>query len=196
MEPRRILVLQGHPDPGGAHLGHALADTYAEAARVAGHDLRRVALAGLDVPLLRSADEWHHAALPASLQPAQDAIGWCQHLAIFFPLWMGEMPALLKAFLEQVLRPGFAVDPAAGSPRAQKALAGRSARIVVTMGMPSLAYRVVYRAHSVKALERNILGMCGIAPIRETLIGSVETADAASRARWFRAMQRLGAAAD
>lgn len=193
MSGKRILVLQGHPDPAGGRLGRALADSYVAAAQAAGHEVRRIDIATLDFPLLRSAAEWNHGALPASLRPAQDAIGWCQHLVVFFPLWMGEMPALLKAFLEQVLRPGFAVDPAKGSPQGQKALGGRSARIVVTMGMPALVYRYFFRAHSVKALERNILGMCGIAPIRETLIGQVEDADAKAQSGWFRTMQRLGA---
>ena len=56
----------------------------------------------------------------------------------------------------------------------KKLLGGRSARLVVTMGMPALVYRWYFRAHSIKALERNILGFVGIAPIDETLIGSIE----------------------
>ena len=42
------------------------------------------------------------------MQKAQRAIASAEHIVIFFPLWLGTMPALLKAFLEQVLRPGFA----------------------------------------------------------------------------------------
>ena len=61
------------------------------------------------------------------------------------------------------------------------------------MGMPALVYRYVFRAHSVKALERNILGFVGIAPIRETLVGQVDTLGAAGVARWQRALRRLGA---
>ena len=33
---------------------------------------------------------------------------WAQHLVLMFPLWLGDMPALMKAFLEQVARPGLA----------------------------------------------------------------------------------------
>lgn len=196
MNARRMLVLQGHPDPAGGHLCHALADACAEAAEDAGHTVRRVDIARLDFPLLRSSVEWHTAPLPTALQPAQDAVGWAQHLVIFFPLWMGDMPALLKGFFEQVLRPGFAVPPEGAGPLAAKMLSGRSARVVVTMAMPALAYRVLYRAHSVKALERNLLGMVGIAPIRETLIGSTEGLDDQARARWFAKLRKLGSAAD
>ncbi len=62
------------------------------------------------------------------------------------------------------------------------------------MGMPALVYRYVFRAHSVKALERNILGFVGIAPIHETLIGNVEGLGEDGRAKWFDKLQRLGAA--
>ena len=80
----------------------------------------------------------------------------------------------LKAFLEQIARPGFAFNEASGNPFGVKGLRGRSARVIVTMGMPALVYRWLYRAHSVKSLERNILGFVGISPVNETLIGGVD----------------------
>ncbi|QTN25548.1 NAD(P)H-dependent oxidoreductase [Rhizobacter sp. AJA081-3] len=191
-ENRRILIIQGHPDVTEDHLGHALAHAYAGAATAAGHQVRTATPAQLDFPLLRSQKEWEHGALPLALQKAQDDIAWAQHLLLFFPLWMGDMPALLKGFLEQVARPGFAFRREAGSPFGQKGLAGRSARVVVTMGMPALVYRFYFRAHSVKSLERNILGFVGISPVHETLIGQVDTLDEAGRAKWLATMARLG----
>ena len=38
----RILVIQGHPDPAGGHLCHALAEAYVDAARAAGHQAQVV----------------------------------------------------------------------------------------------------------------------------------------------------------
>ena len=191
-ENRRILIIQGHPDVTEDHLGHALAHAYAGAATAAGHQVRTATPAQLDFPLLRSQKEWEFGPLPQALQKAQDDIAWAQHLLLFFPLWMGDMPALLKGFLEQVARPGFAFRREEGSPFGQKGLAGRSARVVVTMGMPALVYRFYFRAHSVKSLERNILGFVGISPVRETLIGQVDTLDEAARAKWLTTMARLG----
>jgi len=37
------------------------------------------------------------------------------------------------------------------------------------MGMPALAYRLYFRAHSLRSLKRNILGFVGIGPIRTTI---------------------------
>jgi putative NADPH-quinone reductase len=174
---KRILVIQGHPDPCPDHLCHTLAEAYASGARVAGHEVRQTTVAQLDFPLLRSQREWEHESLPPALRQAQDDISWSQHLVIFFPLWLGDMPALFKGFLEQVARPGFAFGGDRSRPMATKLLAGRSARVVVTMAMPAMLYRLYFGAHSIKSLKRNILRFVGIRPVRETLIGMVGRTD-------------------
>jgi putative NADPH-quinone reductase len=195
MAGRRILIVVGHPDPAGGRLVHALVDAYAEGARQAGHAVRRIDVARLDFPLLRTRADWEHGPVPPSLAPAQRDILWAQHLVLAFPLWMGDMPALLKAFIEQVARPGLAGAARADGGMPPKALRGRSARIVVTMGMPALAYRWFFRAHSVKSLERNILGLLGVAPVHATLIGGVAQFAAADVDRWRARLRRLGAEA-
>jgi putative NADPH-quinone reductase len=195
MTAKRILLIDGHPDPIGTHLCSALADAYAEGAEKAGHTVRRVRVATLDFPLLHSQQDWEYGQLPASLKPAQDDIAWAQHLVLFFPLWLGDMPALLKGFLEQVARPGFAFKPKGDNPFDNKGLTGRSARVVCTMGMPALVYRWYFRAHSVKSLERNVLGFVGIAPVNETLIGLVDRLGDEGVRGWCDKLRKLGATA-
>lgn len=195
MAAQRILLIQGHPDVLTHHLCHALEDAYAQGAQAAGHEARRIAVGQLDFPILRSQQAWEHGSLPPSLTQAQADIAWAQHLVLFFPLWLGDMPALLKGFLEQVARPGFAFHADGGNPYAKKGLTGRSARVVVTMGMPALVYRWYFRAHSVKSLERNILGFVGIAPVHETLIGLTGGMKPADAAKWLGKLERLGAGA-
>lgn len=195
MAAQRIVLIQGHPDAVTRHLGHALEDAYAQGAEAAGHEVRRIPVAELDFPLLRSQQAWEEGALPASLVQAQADIAWAQHLVLFFPLWLGDMPALLKGFLEQVARPGFAFKADANNTFGKKGLTGRSARVVVTMGMPALIYRWYFRAHSVKNLERNILGFVGISPVNETLIGLVDKLDDVGVKKWTDKLHKLGAAA-
>jgi putative NADPH-quinone reductase len=103
------------------------------------------------------------------------------------------MPARLKGFFEQVLRPGFAIGEAAPGGTWKKLLKGRSARIVVTMGMPALFYRLYYRSHSVKSLKRNILEFCGFAPVRTSLIGTLEAKAPVARELALVKMRMLGA---
>jgi hypothetical protein len=103
------------------------------------------------------------------------------------------MPALLKGFLEQVARPGFAFAARAAAASARKLLGGRSARVVVTMGMPALVYRWYFMAHSVKALERNVLGFVGIAPVHAHADRAVQDMTDARRARWLAEMNSISA---
>ncbi len=189
--PRRIVVIQGHPDPAPKHLCRALAEAYADAAFRAGHEVKQIDLASLDFPLLRTQNEFERGPVPDALKPVQAAILAAEHIVLVFPLWLGTMPALVKAFLEQVMRPGVAFSyQASGLPL--KKLKGRSARLIVTMGMPVLAYRWWFLAHGLKCLERNILGFVGIHPIRESFFGGVEKASEATRQKWLDEMRSLG----
>jgi putative NADPH-quinone reductase len=192
---RKILVLQGHPDASRRHFCHMLATAYQGGAQQGGHEVRTVEVAALDFPLLRTREEWEAGNTPSSLGEAQQAIQWADHLVLVFPLWLGGMPALLRAFLEQVLRPGFAVARPHGSRWAAGLLGGRSARIIVTMGMPALLYRWYFCAHGLKALERNILSFVGVHPISTSLVGLVEGMDEKRRLRLLDKVGRLGRAA-
>ena len=187
----RIAILQGHPDDATPHFCHALADAYANGAEGAGHEVRRIHAAQLALPLLRNADEFEHGAPSPAVAEAQRTLEWCTHLVVVFPLWLGTMPAALKSFLEQTLRPGFAFENVkCGFPRGR--LKGRSARVVVTMGMPAFAYRFVFGAHGVRGLERSVLKFCGFGPVRRTLVGNVAARDNRGRARMLERVALLG----
>ena len=190
----RITLLQGHPDPSGRHFGHALCDAYAQYANDACHELKTIDVGQLGFPLLRSADDWKDGEPVPAIRAAQEAIAWAEHLVIFFPLWLGDMPALLKGFLEQTLRPGFAIGKAGRSRMPCKLLKGRSARIVVTMGMPAFFYSVYYRGHSVKSLKRNVLEFCGFSPVRTSLVGTVEGSSRRAHELWLAKMGTFGRA--
>lgn len=188
---QRIAIIQGHPDPAGGHLDHALADAYARGAEGAGHEVVRIDVAGLDFPLLRTQADFEHGKPPPGVRAAQETLTAADHWVIVFPLWLGTTPALLKGFLEQVFRPGFAFSGEdEGMPR--RLLKGRSARLVVTMGMPVLLYRTWFRAHGVKFLELSVLRLCGVKPVRTSLFGLVETRGDRVRERWLARMERLG----
>jgi len=189
---KRIAIIQGHPDPRGGHLGHALAQGYAEGGERAGNEIKVIQVAALQFPLVHTKEEWETAVPPEAIGEAQRTIGWADHLVFFYPLWLGSMPAILKGFLEQVFRPQFAIGKQEGGKMGKKLLTGKSARIVVTMGMPALVYRWYFGAHSLKALERNILGFSGVGPIRASVFGLIEARSTATRDRWLAKMRALG----
>ena len=189
---RKVLVINGHPDGSPERLCAALAQAYAEGAREGGHSVETISIADLEIPYLRTQTEFEKGGVPESLKAAADAVMRAEHVVFVFPLWLGTMPAMLKSFLEQVLRPGVAFEYGDKGPKTL--LSGRSARMVVTMGMPAIAYRFFYFSHSLKSLERNILRFVGLGPIRESIVGMVEGA-ADKRRAWLDRMRALGAKA-
>jgi len=189
---KRIAILQGHPDRAEEHLCHELAESYKKGAEAAGHEVKVITVAALNFPILRTRTEWQDGDTPKGLVAAQEAIFWADHVLIVYPLWLGTMPALLKSFFEQVLRPKLNKSGKDNPLDWRKLLKGRSARVVVTMGMPAFFYKWFYRAHGLKMLERNILAFVGIAPIRATLVGLVDMIDEKKFARLQGKMEKLG----
>ncbi len=191
---KQILVINGHPHADGEHLCHTLADSYVQAARGAGHDVRQLAVAKIDFPLLRDPEDFEHGTPPAVIADVQGEVRWAEHLVLVFPLWLGTMPALLKGLLEQVFRPGFAMERRdTGWPR--QLLKGKSARVIITMGMPAFVYRWFYWSHALRNLERNILKFVGMSPVRHTLIGGIGPTGKQAEAKietWIRKIQELG----
>lgn len=189
---RTITLIQGHPDPKGGHFGHALADAYREGAGVAGHEVREIQVATLAFPWLKSPEDFERGEPPSSIREAQETIAAADHLVFVYPLWLGDLPAVLKAFLEQTFRPAFVTDDPKGlSGFGARRLKGTSARLLVTMGMPAPFYRLFYRAHSVRSFKRNILHFCGIRPVAATLVG-MAGGSAKRRERWLHRARALG----
>ena len=189
---RRILVVTAHPDPAPERLCRALAEAYASGAEKGGHQVRRVDIARLEFPLLRTTGEFEKGDVPAALRHASESILWAEHIVFVFPLWLGTMPALLKAFLEQVMRPGIAFRYDEGGTGFTKTLLkGRSARLVVTMAMPPTVYRLWFLGHGIAGLRRSILNFVGIKPVRETLLGTAMSSPE-TRTGWLRRMESLG----
>lgn len=191
MPLKKIMIIDGHPDPHEERFCHVLVNSYALAAAGAGHTVRRATLAGVNVPFLRSEAEWEQESVHADLTEAQEGIRWADHLVVVYPLWLGSMPALLQAFLEQVLRPGFAV-PSSDRNFNGGLLQSKSARIVVTMAMPALLLRVFILAQDLVMPSRNVLHLAGMRPVVATLIGDVGGMDDARRRRWLARIERLG----
>lgn len=174
MNRRRILILDGHPDPDPGRFCHAMSAAYAHGAAEAGHVVHRVNLCELDFPFLATRADWEDGTpCPAVLDLQQELI-WAEHVAIFYPLWLAAMPARLKSLFEQVFRPAFAFGGKTVGPGAGR-LKGRSARIIVTMGMPGIVYRTLFFAHSLRALKGGVLALIGFGPIRDTVFGGIES---------------------
>lgn len=186
----RIAVILGHPVAGSFNA--ALADRYAEAAAQAGHEIRRITVGDLDmIPVNRTG--FGAAEQEPDLIAARETLGWAEHWAIFWPLWLGDQPAVLKGFWERALIPGFAMEKVKGPPFYKPLLGGRSARVVVTMQMPVFVYRLLAGSRATRILRKQILEFIGVKPVRETIFGGVDAASDEKRAGWLARVAELGA---
>ena len=191
----RILIIDGHPDPKGPHFVHELADFYRQGAKEGGHAVRLLRVGELRFPLLTSSKAYLKGKVPASIVAAQKSILWADHLVLLYPLWLGTLPAKLKGFIEQVLRPGFAFEQRGAGQRPARLLKGRSARIVVTRGMPELFEEVDRSPRSIRNVAAEVLEICGVRPVRISVVEGAETLSAAERDKVHYDMRRLGATA-
>ena len=184
----KIFVLVGHARKNT--FCEALAQSYCEGARYGGHSVSCFVTSRMDFePILHEGFE-RVQPLEDDLRAAHDALLAADHIVIVFPLWLGTLPAILKGFLERVLQPELVLSSKAHT--FPKLLKGKSVRIIVTMGMPALIYRIWFRAYALKMLKRNILGFLGAGPIHSKIFGSIERIGPKGRTRLLAQMETLG----
>lgn len=184
----RIAIIVGHARHNT--LCEALGRAYRRGAQAGGHDAALFVTSAMTFdPVLHEGFE-RVQPLEKDLQAAHDTVLAADHLVIIFPLWFGDLPAILKGFLERVLQPEMV--EAAKQRKFVKPLKGKSARIIVTMGMAGFVYRWRYGAHAVKMLKRNILGFVGAGPVRTTVYGNVEGVTGEHREAWIGEVENLG----
>jgi putative NADPH-quinone reductase len=91
-----------------------------------------------------------------------------------------------------VLQPDLLAIQKSGGKASWKVFKGKSARVIMTMGMPGLIYRWYFGAHALKLLKRNILHFIGISPVRSTIYGMIESVGDDRRKAWLREVEALG----
>lgn len=167
---RHILIIDGNPDCSTDRLSSALARAYREGAESPDCMVRQINVGAIDFPILRSASDFASSPGDDAIVQARGAFLLADHVVFIYPLWLGGPPALLKAFLEQVARDQFLLrESKNGFP--EGLMKGRSARVIVTMGMPPLIYRTIFGAHGVKSFTSGILRLAGFSPIRTSYFG-------------------------
>lgn len=185
-----IAIIVGNP-VADSYCG-ALAEAYKQGAESGGHRVEVLALDRMMFDAVLHEGYRREQALEPDLVTARAALQAADHWVLIFPLWCGDMPALMKGFIERVLQPDLLRVHAGGGKVSWKVFKGKSARIIMTMGMPGWFYRFYYGAHALKLVKRNILQFIGIGPVRSTIYGMVETAGDEKRKEWLREIEALG----
>jgi NAD(P)H dehydrogenase (quinone) len=190
----RIVIIVGNPQ----HHSYceALGEAYLRGALEAEHHAELFVLANMQFdPILREGYR-RPQPLEADLAAARAAFLACDHTVLIFPLYCGDMPALMKGFIERMLQPDLLKINKAGDHASWKMFRGKSARVIMTMGMPGWFYRLYYGAHALKLLRRNVLHFIGIKPVRSTIYGMIAAVSDDTRKQWLREVEAMGQQAD
>ena len=105
----RISVILAHPDP--ESFNHAIAQTVVDALKANGykvffHDLYQKKFD----PRLNLEEVAKDAILPAVIRKHCDEIAAASGIVIVHPNWWGQPPAILKGWVDRVIRPGVAYE--------------------------------------------------------------------------------------
>jgi NAD(P)H dehydrogenase (quinone) len=181
-------------------VGNPMRDSYSEALGLAylrgaesgGHEAKLFLLAHMKFDAILREGYRREQPLEPDLVAARQALQASDHLVFVFPLWAGDMPAIMKGFIERVLQPDLLAIQAAGDKANWKIFMGKSARIIMTMGMRGWFYRWYYGAHALKLLRRNVLHLIGVKPVRSTIYGMIEAVGDETRKQWLREVEALG----
>ncbi len=187
---KKIFILLGHTDK--ATLSGAFADRYEEAARGAGHEVRRQNIGEMHFdPILHEGYKIIQQLEP-DLTDFQENVRWSDHVVIVYPIWWSAMPAMLKGLFDRAWLPHFAFNFADHGLTWNKLLKGRTARIITSANSSPWMLYVMYGSTTAH-LALSVLGFAGIS-CRETLFGPSERVSDATKAEWFRVVESLGRA--
>ena len=192
---KRIFILNGHPAP--SSLNRTFAETYARAARAAGHEVRISHLDDMEFDLdYGLAGYGHSKPLEPALEGLLSDIEWSEHVVITAPMWWGSLPAKLKGAIDRAFLPGRTFDtrvPPGKMPKPM--LTGRSARGILTADTPRWLLSLLYASPIIHQLRGHILRFVGITPARFTYFAGASHPKEGKIDKWIGKVKRLGLAA-
>ncbi len=167
------LIIYCHPNP--KSFNHAVLDTFQEALRSAGHEVRVRDLyeLGFD-PVLKGSDlaGFSKGVVAEDVAEEQEHIKRADVITFISPIWWMDLPARAHGYIERVFTPGFAYTYEDGMPKGL--LAGKKAVIISTTGGPRDKYE---EAGVFKSWEQTIdifkFGFCGFKVIEHKYLCAV-----------------------
>jgi len=191
---KKVLIINAHPNK--ESYNEALAQEYYKGCLSSKNEVVMISLRDLQFEYNLSGGFNTKTELENDLKAAQEKITWAQHIVIIHPVWWGTFPAVLKAFFDRVLLPGFAFKYRQNSPLWDKLLANKTAHIIYTSDTPSFIYKWFYGRPSVKILKNRVLGFCGIKTTKVVGIGPIRNSTPEFRQKWLNKIYKLGASVE
>jgi putative NADPH-quinone reductase len=188
-----ISIILAHPNTGS--FNHAIANTAADTIRQNGHQAVLHDLCQEQFPPLFSAAE-----LQANPKLDPPVARHCQEIAvadgiiIVHPNWWGMPPAILKGWIDRVLRPEVAYrfvanDKGEGVPLGM--LKAKSAIVFNTANTPDEREREAFGDPLETLWKKCVFDLCGIKNVRRRTFSVVITSTPEQRAGWLEEVRQI-----
>ena len=183
----RVLTILAHPLPGS--FNHAIANAAVAALEASGHEVvfHDLYAEGFD-PLLSSNEIPKGARIDEALARHCRDLAEAEGIIVVHPNWWGMPPAILKGWVDRVVRPGVAYeflegDSGEGVPRGL--LRARKALVFNTTNTGAKREQEAF-GDPLQTLWKNcIFGLCGVEDFSRKSYGVVVTSTEAERRAWL-----------
>jgi NAD(P)H dehydrogenase (quinone) len=187
-----IIVILAHPDPNS--FNHAIAQIAVDCLKKNGHEVsfHDLYTEGFD-PLLPAGEIPASASLPQAIQNHSTEIKEAGGIIIVHPNWWGQPPAILKGWIDRVIRPGVAYeflegDSGEGVPRGLLK-AGAALVFNTSNTLPEREQQVF--GDPLQTLWQNcVFELCGVLIFHRHTFAPVVTSTEAKRKHWLEEVKR------
>ncbi len=189
----KVLVILGHPDPGS--FNHALARTAVEQLEKNGHTVYFHDLYAEKFDPLLPANEFSSEAV---LPPEIDAHCWelslVDGIVMVHPNWWGQPPAIVKGWVDRVIRPEVAyrfVEGDAGEGIPLGLLKARVAVVLNTSNTPKVRELEMFRDPLELLWKNCIFQLCGVQEFHRKMFRTVVDSTIDDRLGWLREARQI-----
>lgn len=182
-----ISVILAHPDK--RSFNHAIAETAVARLERNGHTVNYHDLyAEKFDPILPASEIPNGALLPPEIQRHCDEIAEAEGIVIVHPNWWGQPPAILKGWVDRIIRPGVAYnflegDKGEGVPVGL--LKARAALVFNTANTPPEREQTVFGDPLQRLWKNCIFDLCGVPAFHREMFTVVVTSTDEKRRGWL-----------
>jgi NAD(P)H dehydrogenase (quinone) len=188
-----VSIILAHPDK--SSFNHAIASVAVEQLehnghRVTFHDLHAE---GFD-PALDAGEIPRDGTVPPSIRKHCDEIARADGIVIVHPNWWGQPPAIMKGWIDRVLRPRVAyefVEGDSGEGVPVGLLKAKVALIFYTSNTPPEREQQAFGDPLESTWKRCIFGLCGVTNVHRETFSVVVTSDLEQRKTWLEKARAL-----
>jgi len=189
----RVLTILGHPET--SSFNHAIVQAVIETLRKNKHDVIFHDLYQEKFPPVLPAQEIPRGSSPKPLIDNHCAeIGMADGIVIVHPNWWGQPPAILKGWVDRVLRPGIAYEFAendSGEGIPIGLLRAKAALVFNTSNTPQERELAVFGDPLGTLWKNCIFGLCGVNNFYRRNFGVVVTSTLQQRQAWLQEVREI-----